>query len=165
MDPDDQPEDWLVHGAPAGLFRHILDRGIFPVYDPEVDVAEGDAQSLVTESEFCNYTGVEDNPLVADEIDRMRDKGYATEYSTLSEAEAAVGGQIVLSRIGAIERIKNGKIRMRIVIDSKKSGVSRSTRKYERSCLPQALHVVWDTLELLGDYWIFLSAIIPTRSL
>jgi hypothetical protein len=85
VDPDDQPEQWLVSGAPAGFLRPILNRGIFPVYDPEVDVADADAGSLVTEAEFCNYFGVEENSLVAEEIFRMRDRGYSQEYDTLAK--------------------------------------------------------------------------------
>jgi hypothetical protein len=135
VDPDDQPEQWLVDGAPAGLLRPILDRGVFPIYDPEVDIAEVDAHSLVTEAEFGNYTGVEDNPLVAEEIFRMRDRGYSQEFDTIAAAEAAVGGRIVLSRIGAIERLKNGKIRMRVVTPRSRESLRQPGSTSDRACL------------------------------
>ena len=38
---------------------------------------------------------------------------------------------------------------MRIVVDSKQNGVSKATRKFERTQLPGLMHVVQDSLELM----------------
>jgi hypothetical protein len=150
-DPDPDPVDWLRFGAPAGILHPIPDRGIFPTYDPAIDVAELAASDLATEVAFCNYAGVESDADVAVEVQRLEDKGFVAAYSCLAEAEKALGIKIVLSKIGAIKRMRNGIMKLRMVVDSKKSGVSRATRKYERTQLPRALDVVYDSLLLLRE--------------
>ena len=43
-------------------------------------------------------------------------------------------------------------MKMRMVIDSKESGVSKATRKQERTQLPRASDVVKDVMNLLAPY-------------
>ena len=148
-DPDDAAVDWLLHGAPAGIINPIPDRGIFPQYAPEDDIAEVAADDLATDMNFSNYTGVEGDAEVRAEFDRLAAKSYTREFCSLREAEAYVRGKIVLSKIGVIRRWRNLAWKLRMVVDSKASGISRSTRKFERTMLPRALDVVLDTLELM----------------
>jgi len=148
-DPDDAAVDWLLHGAPAGIINPIPDRGIFPQYAPEDDIAEVAADDLATDMHFSNYTGVEGDAEVRAEFDRLAAKSYTREFCSLREAEAYVRGKIVLSKIGVIRRWRNLAWKLRMVVDSKASGISRSTRKFERTMLPRALDVVLDTLELM----------------
>ena len=147
-EPDPAPVQWLMHGAPAGILKPIVDDVVFPNYDPALDTAEVLADDLHTADNFCNYAGVEDDPDVRAEVKRLIEKEYVREFSSLYEAEKAVGGKIVLSKIGVIKKWRNGKWKMRMVINTKASGVSRATRKYQRALLPRSLDVVVDTLQL-----------------
>ena len=149
MDPDDQPTRWLVEGAPAGLTSDIVDRGVFPLHDPLADAPEVAAADLQTELQFANYPGVEDSQAVADELARLHGCGFVEKFSSLREAEGFVGGEVVLSKIAVIDKIRNGKRKTRIVVDSKRSLVSRATRRYERAILPRVTDTVDDQLQLL----------------
>jgi hypothetical protein len=152
-DPDTEPVKWLKEGAPAGITEPIVDRGIFPLYDPDVDYAEVNPSDLRTEPDFTNYSGVEQDDEVDKELRRIVEppNEYAMKFDTLEEAETFLGTKIILSKIGAIKKMRNGKWKMRMVIDSKRSGVSKATRKFERTQLPRALDVVSDTMALLSN--------------
>ena len=80
---------------------------------------------------------------------RLISKGYAREFDTLAAAERFTQGKIILSKIGVIKKIRAGIMRLRMVIDSKASRVSKATRKFERTTLPRVLDVVQDQLTLL----------------
>ena len=148
-DPDECPVDWLLKGAPAGITQEIPSRNIFPTYSMEEDSAEVSPDDLRTSEDFCNYSGVEGDAEVAAEIKRLVALGYAREFTSLSAAEAFTKGKIVLSKIGVIKKIRAGIMRLRMVIDSKASRVSKATRKFERTTLPRVLDVVQDQLTLL----------------
>ena len=148
-DPDECPVDWLLKGAPAGITQDIPCRNIFPTYTAEEDAAEVNPEDLHTSSDFCNYQGVEGDAEVAAEVKRLISKGYAREFDTLAAAEKFTQGKIVLSKIGVIKKIRAGIMRLRMVIDSKASKVSKATRKFERTTLPRVLDVVQDHLTLL----------------
>jgi hypothetical protein len=148
-DPDDQPTKWLIEGAPAGLTSEIVDRGIFPLYDPEADAAEFAADSLCTEPDFANYPGVEESTHVADELARLVKLGFVMEFDGYDLAQKFVGGDIVLSRIAVIEKLRNGKMKVRIVVDSKRSCISRASRRFERCLLPRVTDCIDDMLALL----------------
>ena len=48
-DPDDQPETWLLEGAPAGIKAQPVDRGIFPL------VGEGEEDPMDVEELYTNF--------------------------------------------------------------------------------------------------------------
>ena len=81
----------------------------------------------------------------------MEKAKYVKDFASLKEAVDYLGSDIVLSEIGVIRKLRNGKWKIRMVVDSKRSGVSRATRKFERTLLPRALDVVTDALALLKD--------------
>ena len=151
-DPDSEPVRWLKEGALAGITQPVIDKGIFPLYDPELDTAECSPEDLRTEAGFVNYSGVEQDEDVNCELTRSLDAGYALSFPSVESAEEHLRASIVLSKVGAIKKLRNGKMKTRMVIDSKRSGVSKATRKYERTTLPRALDVVSDTMSLLAPY-------------
>ena len=152
MDPDTAVVRWLREGAPAGLLQPIEDCGIFPTYSEEEDPQSMNAEDLCTESAFTNYAGVEDNEDVALEMQRLTDAGFVTQFQAYEDLVKHLGAEAVLSRIGVIERIRNGVVRYRIVIDSKRSSVSAATRRFQRTLLPRVLDVVYDGLDLLAAH-------------
>ena len=150
-DPDDQPTEWIAEGAPAGLRHPIVDRGIFPTYAEDEDVPEGDPEDLSTPfAEFANYAGVEEDVDVAKEMARILKKEYVLRFATIEEATAYLGEAPVLSKIGVIKKKRGGKVKSRLVVDTKQSLVTLATRKFERSLLPRALDVVHDVLDIMA---------------
>ena len=101
-DPDPEPVDWLKYGAPAGILIPVVDRGIFPTYDPSIDVIEVSPDDLHTEANFSNYAGVDGDPDINKEVERILTNNYAVAYDSLEQAEAAVGGKAIISKVGAI---------------------------------------------------------------
>ena len=156
-DPDDQPTIWLRDGAPAGLNMPIIDRGVFPLYSWEDDQPELHADELQTEEHFHNYSDVEESAAVQGEFARLLAAGHLLPFDSLEEVEGYLEAQAVLSRIGHIQKIRNGKLKSRIVIDSKRSRVSRAARRFDRCQLPRLTDVVWDALALMAT--ILLSLI------
>jgi hypothetical protein len=148
-DPDTEPLKWLRFGAPAGIINPIIDKGIFPTYDPTIDVADLAAEELGSDSAFYNYSGTEDDEEVAAELERLVQATYALRFDTIEEATAYLGQHPILSKIGVIRKVRNGKMKIRMVVDSKQSGVSRATRKFERTLLPRSLDVVLDAMDLM----------------
>ena len=149
-DPDTEAAQWLLHGAPAGITEAVKDCGIFPLYDPTKDTAEVDASDLHTQADFANYSGVESDVDVAKEVERIIDQKHVLRFKSVKDATRYLKAKPVLSKIGAIKKVRNGKLKCRMVIDSKQSGISKATRKHERTLLPRALDVVQDGLSLLG---------------
>ena len=151
-DPDGEPVTWLKYGAPAGLLVHVEDRGIFPTYDPTLDAAEYQPNDLRTEEDFENYPGVDGDPDIFKEVRRILEADYLDQYDDIAAAERALGGTVVLSKIGAIKKWRNFVYKLRMVIDSKQSGVSKATPKRERTQLPRASDVVKDVMGLLAPF-------------
>jgi hypothetical protein len=149
-DPDSCPPLWLAQGAPAGIEIPIPDKGIFPLYDPELDRTEIHAAELETQAEFINYPGIEQDEDVAGELKRLVEptNKYALVFDSWEEVCAYLKSQPILSKIGAIKKMRNGKLKVRMVVDSKQSKVSRATRKFERTLLPRILDAVSDAMSL-----------------
>ena len=148
-DPDDQPIQWLVEGAPAGLLHPIADRGIFPTYSSAEDAIEGDPEELSTPAENAvNYAGVDEDVEVAAEMSRMLKNRYVKKFKSLKCVAKYLGKKAIVSKIGVIKKIKNGKTKSRLVVDTKQSKITASTRKFERTLLPRSIDVAHDALDI-----------------
>ncbi len=152
-DPDDMPEQWLRSGAPAGVSLDVPSRGIFPAYSESDDARDMDPEHLTTEEGFINYEGIDSDDGVWEEIQRFVAASWVLEFPSVESAAEYLGAQPVLSRIGLISKMRLGILKRRIVIDAKRSWVSRSSRKYERVILPRATDVIVDALDLLRLAW------------
>ena len=69
------------------------------------------------------------------------------------------GEQLVLSKIEVITKERAGKVKKRIVLNTKKSRVAESSSKIERVVLPRALDSVWDLLDLMAEAGIDVTQI------
>lgn len=154
-DPGAVAARWLYEGAPAGLQMRMELDGICAAV--EDDSPELDELALATDYDnFTNYDGVEDSKEAVDAIMGYRDKGYLKEFATLDEASAFLGSQPILSKLGCITKEKlnvdTGLIikKTRIILDCKRSEVSRyATREY-KSILPRITDAVRSALQLLS---------------
>ncbi|CAK0891828.1 unnamed protein product [Prorocentrum cordatum] len=145
-------EDWLKHGAPAGIEVDAEDLGIFP----KVDTAIGEhALDTLDEHDdepgFHNYSSVDGDPEAKPEIDRLKTSSYVTTFKSYKEACAWLGAKPNVSKLGMITKVKNGKIKRRLILDCKQSGVNATARQRQRIVLPRLSDVIDDALYLLRE--------------
>ena len=95
--------------------------------------------------------GIEDDPLLASTVQGYVDKGYLLAFDDLDSCRRYLGADPVISKLGCITRRRFGKTKRRLILDSKRSGVSRAAGVAYRSVLPRVLDLVFDTLEMMVD--------------
>ena len=86
-DPDDQPEIWFRHGAPAGIRHFPEPRGIFPVVDDDAE----DPELIATETNFGNAVEVDSDASALEIFEEHAKKGYVASFATVDEAERFLG--------------------------------------------------------------------------
>ena len=89
--------------------------------------------------------------LAAEKISDLLEKGFARAFDSLQELRRHLRNKPVVSDLIVVTKISAGGVKKRIIIDLRRSGVSRSSFKSERVMLPRALDLVWDVLDLLAD--------------
>lgn len=153
-DPGVRLAKWIEEGAPAGVVKDM------PELDwlfPQVKAEEmGKPEDLeVDYASFANYDGVEDDKAAAEIIQGFIKAGYIHAYDTAEQAEMAVGGKLVISKLGVVKKERTNPttgvvtIKTRIILDCKQSGVTLSTIRSHKSCLPRVTHAVRGTLGLM----------------
>eukprot|EP00973_Karenia_brevis_P085174 11823355-Karenia_brevis.AAC.1 len=80
-----------------------------------------DPEQLQTDYDtFANYEGIEADEDVASELQRLTSKGYLRRFDSLRDCQAFFHGEKpILSKIGVIVKNRAGKVKKRIVLDSK----------------------------------------------
>ena len=150
-DPEVHVCSWLKEGAPAGLRMPIPTCGIFP--QQSLDHESIDNLELHSEdSDFVNYSGIEDDEAAAELVFGLRDRGKVREFQKWQQVIDFVEDTAVLSKIGIIRKVVNGVTKLRVIVDSKQSGVSKATDKSERTVLPRITDVVQDSLWHLSHH-------------
>ena len=157
-DPDDQVFQWLTKGAPAGVLDAIKDPGIFP--DTSGPSAMDPDDLDCDEATFRNYAGVEENVETEAELLSHISKEHIVSFGTYKElTEYVGGGKVILNKIGLIEKTRNGKKKVRMILDTKASDVKRITGKAQRVMLPRLydaiLHLLYLMALLAGDVGAF----------
>eukprot|EP00971_Amphidinium_carterae_P257210 5106220-Amphidinium_carterae.3 len=142
-DPGDEITHWLVEGAPAGVVRDfMLDRTFEKAADSSRPKELGELYSdFDLAANYCN-SGFDVDEEAKDTIGSYRDKGYLEEFPDAIRAESRLGARPVLSRFGVITRLKDNKLKKRVILDAKASGVTSVTRSSYRVRLPRASDVV-----------------------
>eukprot|EP00435_Cladocopium_sp_Y103_P022058 s1576_g5.t1 len=152
-DPGVKCARWTYEGAPAGL---EADTGDLDNYFPQVALEEEGEDSwdlLTTEFEtFQNYLGVEDDPEAYETLESYHEKGFLDKFSSIQELETEVGGRPTLSKLGCIKKTKvnveTGETvtKTRIILDCKRSHVSRAARRLHKAVLPRVTDAVQSLL-------------------
>jgi len=156
-DPDVEVSKWLRHGAPAGLSAMPKDCGIFPV---ELDDSVNHDGMMEYDPEDTSPYGQDADPEAAhvkeDEVKTLTDKGFLKKFVSYDDVVKYLGSKFIESKLFVIKQVKNGIVKLRVLLDCKKSGVSVSSQKCERVRLPRGLDVVFDALELssCGATWV-----------
>eukprot|EP00971_Amphidinium_carterae_P348913 6490740-Amphidinium_carterae.1 len=139
-DPGDSLEDWFLQGAPAGVQRQPELARTFP---PKRQSELIDPDALFTdEALFSNYVAFERCAEARETIQEYIRKGYLQRLGTMDQATMALGRRPVLSRFGVIERVRENKVKRRVILDAKQSGITAATQTSYHVSLPKATDVV-----------------------
>jgi hypothetical protein len=94
-----------------------------------------------------SYQSVEDDDYAWDEVQRLVQKGFLAEARNLSECKSILNGDTpVVSKFGMVIKEKGGKVKRRLILDAKESGITNCGRKNERIILPTVVDLVFDSL-------------------
>ena len=78
------------------------------------------------------------------------DKEHVVAFDTYPELVEYIGGTPILSKLGIIEKIRNGVTSTRTILDTKESGVKYITAKTQRVIQPRLFDAVLSMLSLLS---------------
>ena len=81
----------------------------------------------------------------------MVDTGRADRANTWAEVVSLVGPEAKLTQLACIEKERDGKIKTRLIVDVRRSGVNGCMSLFERICLPRVSDVAAATRELLNE--------------
>ncbi len=123
--------------------------GIFPDCSA---AAELSIESLSVDCDsFENYAGVEAHEVTEAELKQQMAKGHIAAFDTVAQLRAFVNGDPVLSKLGLIIKVRNGKITVRMILDTTASGIKYVTGKSQRVILPGLFDAVLRLLALLTE--------------
>ena len=94
-DPDTEVGSWLSDGAPAGFLRALHDPCIFP--DCEAGSLHRPKKLHCDEHVFRNYSGVEEERTIEEEMQNHLDKGQLAAFDTYELLKEFVGGEPILN--------------------------------------------------------------------
>eukprot|EP00435_Cladocopium_sp_Y103_P021519 s4006_g5.t1 len=156
-DPGANAAKWIFEGAPAGLEMDSKDLdGMFPkVEDDELGM---DEINLDTDfGSFSNYTGVEEDSEAFEALESYYEKGFMLKFRSLGDVERHLGCKPTLSKLGCIKKMKYNPdtdqytYKARIILDCKRSGVSKRAQRTHKSMLPRATDAVLSVLHLMAQ--------------
>ena len=153
-DPDVAAARWFVEGAPGGLDTELIPSGVFPpLLRPDELVGIDNLQFADEESGsgFVNYEGIENEPEVADELQKhlnLRRLAQFDDYSGL--LRFLRNKRPDLNKLGFVIPFKGGIRKLRLILDAKSSEVYRAAVRSERIMIPRVLDAVNDVLAHLA---------------
>ena len=81
---------------------------------------------------FRNYSGVEEERTIEEEMQNHLDKGRLAALDTYDLLKEFVGGEPILNKLGVIVKIRNGVRKARAILETKESGVKWITSNTHR---------------------------------
>ena len=106
---------------------------------------------------FTNYTGVEEDNEAFDALESYYEKGFMLKFRTLDDVERHLGCKPTLSKLGCIKKMKYNPdtdqytYKARIILDCKRSGVSKRAQRTHKSVLPRATDAILSVLHLMAQ--------------
>ena len=163
-DPDLEAAGWPRLGAPAGILLHPQQVGVFPPAVEDADIIDPEEAEGTFEDpeQRQSYQSVEDDDHAVEEVARLASLGFIkAAYSVQQCVDMLDGDTPIVSKFGQVVRVKNGKTKRRLVLDSKESQITRCGRKNQRIVLPVVTDLVFDALQGLADHsdleWLVLD--------
>ena len=146
---------WLDEGVPLGISVPIEHTSVFPQTD-ELSAAIKASQTtgLLLEDwngEAHNYSSFYMfGEKAQSELDRLVQAGRADKVTTWQEVTAMVGSEAKLTQLACLVKHKNGKEKVRLIVDMRRSGINGCVRLYERIVLPRMSDVAQSVRELFN---------------
>jgi len=154
-DPDTYTSQWLREGAPAGLSQMPQHAGIFAPTDLEEISHDGlSAYDFRAPTTLINSSY--DEQLIVDEITALEKKGYVKSFKSAEDVKEYLQEDFYESKLFVLTQTKGDLVKHRVLLDCKKSCISKSSVKSERVKLPRAMDTVTNTLQLFtaGMRWV-----------
>jgi len=149
-DPDTHVADWAAGQTPLGITQPLPHCGIFPPAGA-AGVSLESVTDLVMSGELPNYESCRQH---ADKVEEAlkadRAKWFLVWSTSKAELEREVG-TLILSRMAALVKTKNGKTKTRLIHDLRRSLVNRLANLPERIVLPRLLDAIQALLLVLRD--------------
>ena len=146
-DPEDQVPLWLKGATPLGIKVPIEPAGVFPATEPKG--IGPTLEKLITlmehkpsEGEFKNYTSYQDNAQEADAQLKLEQEAGFLQWAATREELEAEHGELVMSRVGCIISEKDGRRKIRLIHDLRRSLVNSKVTIRERLVLPRLSDLV-----------------------
>ena len=134
---------WLWLGAGAGVAVDPVEaNSVFPAvtFDAKfTGVVDPD-----------DYSTADVDQEAMSEIRSFAEAGWLSEFDTIGELESSLGGPAVISPFHVVVKHRSGKIKRRLILDLRRSGISARTRHTHRVVLPSISDAVQDALRLLS---------------
>eukprot|EP00971_Amphidinium_carterae_P343013 6482533-Amphidinium_carterae.1 len=122
-------------GAPMNVMMPIPHRGVFPSYADGAEPADPfDLHTPLDWQEDCSDSA---EGFAVEQMHRYEALGYVVGFSSWSHLCDAVGPSPVLSIARVLTKVKNGRTKLRLIIDAKASGVTAASIQSERVLLPR----------------------------
>eukprot|EP00971_Amphidinium_carterae_P290978 5778249-Amphidinium_carterae.1 len=147
-DPDKVLVQWLQVGCPVGVAQDIKAGNVFPLTGKELDMDDVE-QKVIVQAPGGNYKSVEEEPTLAgQEIDRLVEKDFAVHLQDWG-AVLRMYGSVLVSRLACIVKTReDGTLKVRNVLDLKRSGYNKCVRQSERVVLPRLNDLLSDIEDL-----------------
>ena len=152
-DPDIDLAEWLIKGAPLGVREEIPRRGIFP--EVEAAVANETLEEIFASVEpLSNYKSYDEaREQVDPELQRLRDAGYVEVLGSWQQVRARFGDSVVVSKLAAILKPRaDGSLKVRLVIDYRRSGVNAFVKTRERVVLPRVREAIDNAVFMMKEH-------------
>ena len=152
QDPGAGAATWCWEGAPAGVTSFPTE--VDAVFPRCADISVRDGHSF--DDEAISDDVVRSRPVQAydhadAELDKFVQQGFLRRFRTLGDLRKHLGAEPVLSRFAVLEKVRNGRVKRRLILDLKRSGMSARTAKTHRVVLPRVSDAVADALFVLAD--------------
>eukprot|EP00438_Fugacium_kawagutii_P036445 Skav213606 [mRNA] locus=scaffold1971:99628:100965:+ [translate_table: standard] len=146
--------EWLRNGVPLGVTQPIENTGIFPSTD---DVSASIKASQTIGCLLEDWSGEAQNyqsfyqagPKAQAELDRLVEDERADCVDDWEQVVALVGTEAKLTQLACILEVKDGKEKVRLVVDMRRSGINGRMTLLERIILPRVPDVAKSCEELL----------------
>ena len=151
-DPETEVPAWLRTSVPLGIEKPIKSCGIFPETD-ETQIGPADADNAAytaVGAGFSNYASYAEHAQLADaELKRELDAGYLEWQRDKRVLERRVGALRPAKMAVIVKRRADGKVKVRLIHDLRRSGTNQLIKTHERLVLPRLQDVIDCTLDLL----------------
>ena len=103
------------------------------------DAPEMSYEEVATDfSSFANYAGVEGDEVALKDITSHLQRGHLKAFGSIGELTRFLNGaKPILSKIGIITKERQGKVKKRLILDTKASFIKQCSAKHQRVLLPR----------------------------